>query len=192
MMTSRNDKITQFLYDLKNSGEFRATEEDTAEIEDLLREVLQSGLVMLEKENFRLTPAGMQVIAQGKTYADYLRTRALETFVDTPIGQLITGSRISHDPLPKENKQNKLSDKQIKQVVKQGQKIIATVNADATQSTTDKDHAVSVLTTLISEINTGQTSEPTYQNLIALSGQINSISTMIIHLLPYIPKPPAT
>lgn len=191
-MTSRNEKITKFLYDLKNGGEFRATEEDTAEIEDLLREVLQTGLVRLEKENFRLTSAGMQLTNQGKTYADYLRAKALETFLEAPIGQLITGSRISYDPLPKEkNQHNPLSEKQIKQVVKQAQKIIATVNADAALSTTDKKQALAVLTTLVSEINNGQMSESTYQNLIAISGQINSISTMIINLLPFIPKPPA-
>ena len=192
-MTSRNDKITKFLYDLKNGGEFRATEEDTAEIEDLLREVLQTSLVKLEKENFALTSAGIALTSQGKTYADYLRARALETFVEAPIGQLITGSRVNSVPLSKENKEhNQLNDKQTKEVLKQARKIIDTVNADAALSTTDKKHALAVFTTFVSEINTGQISEFTYQNLLTLSGQINSISTLIIQLLPFIPKPPGT
>ena len=188
-MTSRNEKITKFLYDLKNGGEFLATEEDKNEIEDLLKEVLQTGLVRLEKENFILTKAGISLTSLGKTYDDYLNERQLKPIPTFQIGHLITGSKINNSSL-NNTPGKQINDKNIKQVVKGANKIIETVKADDALSATDKEQALAVLAKLIAEANAGKLSQSTHENFLELGGNISSIGPMFISLLPFLPKPP--
>jgi len=189
-MTSRSEKITQFLYDLKNGTAFLATAEDKNEIEDLLIEVLQTDLVKLEKEQFILTRAGIAFTSLGKTYDDYINESKVKPAPTFQICHLITGSNISNASVAINIKAGKQTDdKNTKQVVKRAHKIIETVNADETLSATEKEPALAILAKLIQEVNAGPISQSTYDHFLALGGSITSIGPMFIVLLPFLPKP---
>ena len=189
-MTSRNEKITKFLYELKNGSEFLAAEEDDIEIEDLLKEVLPTGLVKLEKEHFTLTREGILLTSLGKTYDGYLTEKQLKPAATRQIGHLIIGSKNSNTSLPAGDSAGKqMEDKNIKQVVKQASKIAETIKADATLSAPVKEQALTVLATLITAATSGKISPSTYENLLEIGGQITSIGPMVIALLPFMPKP---
>jgi len=189
-MTSRSEKITQFLYDLKNGTAFLATAEDKHEIEDLLIEVLQTDLVKLEKEHFILTRAGIAFTSLGKTYDDYINESKVKPAPTFQIGHLITGSNISNASVAINIKAGKQTDdKNTKQVVKRAHKIIETLKADETLSATEKEQALTILAKVIQEINAGPISQSTYDHFLALGGSITSIGPMFIALLPFLPKP---